>query len=136
MRCGSSTRFMFKQFPFRPSHTTYGHLFPQYRHLDPMILCCLYGVAKTMRIKPELTFTRIFDAYVSIRHELGDVTCQRIMRHILLSTDTEPSNNGDDTPPIGDVIVFYNRVFIPLMKHYLLRNPSLKLATEELHIGA
>lgn len=84
-----------------------------------------------MRYKPELSFARIVDAYVVVRGELvGDVTCQRIVRHILVARHDENSKN-DDTP-IGNVISLYNTVFIPRMKHYLLKSKSIKRATEAL----
>jgi hypothetical protein len=96
------------------------------RHVDHWILCCLYGVAKTMKYTPELTFTRIIDAYVVVRgQDIGDITCQRIVRHIKLNNET------DDTP-IGNIITLYNSVFVPRMKKHLLKSKSLLEATKQL----
>jgi hypothetical protein len=91
------------------------------RHVDHWILCSLYGVGKTLRLKPDISFARIIEAYVSVRgQELGDVTCQRIVRHIKIST----GSNANAT--IGNVIVLYNKVFVPSMKEHLLKSRSLK----------
>jgi len=98
------------------------------RHMDPLILCCLYGVGKSMRHLPDLRFARIIDAYVAVRgQDLGDVTCQRIVRHVRLT-----KNGASDDAPIGNVILLYNNVFVRRMKDYLLNNPFLKHATEAL----
>jgi hypothetical protein len=91
------------------------------RHVDHWILCSLYGVGKTLKLKPDISFARIIEAYVSVRgQELGDVTCQRIVRHIKIST----GSNANAT--IGNVIVLYNKVFVPSMKEHLLKSRSLK----------
>jgi Retinoblastoma-associated protein B domain len=95
------------------------------RHLDHMILCCLYGVAKRLKCEPEITFGMLVDAYVAVRgQDEGDVTCQRILRHIKLVTDVDESNDE----PIGDIIQLYNRVFVPRMKRYLLKSTPLQRA--------
>jgi hypothetical protein len=91
------------------------------RHVDHWILCSLYGVGKTLKLKPDISFARIIEAYVSVRgQELGDVTCQRIVRHIKIST----GSNANAT--IGNVILLYNKVFVPSMKDHLLKSRSLK----------
>ena len=98
------------------------------RHMDHFILCCLYGVSKTIKYKPELLFQRVIDAYVVVRgQELGDVTCQRIVRQIKLS--------GADDAPIGNIIMLYNMVFVPTMKQYLLHSKSLLDAAKWLEQG-
>ena len=92
------------------------------RHVDQWILCSFYGATKMMKYKPEITFARIINAYVSMRgQELGDVTCQRIIRHIKIS-----KNN------VANVITLYNKVFVPSMSNYLLKSKSLKRCTTEL----
>ena len=96
------------------------------RHVDHWILCALYGVGKTLKLKPDISFARIIEAYVSVRgQELGDVTCQRIVRHIKIST------GGNDNATIGNVIVLYNKVFVPSMKDHLLKSKSLKRSIVE-----
>jgi hypothetical protein len=95
------------------------------RHIDHWILCCLYGVSKTLKYDAAMTFTKIIDAYVVIRgQELGDITCQRIVRHIKLD------RKDDDS--FGDVIALYNSIFVPKMKTHLLKSKSIHLATQEL----
>jgi hypothetical protein len=100
------------------------------RHLDHMILCCVYGICKTLMYIPEITFAKLIDAYVVVRgQEEGDITCQRVVRHIRLLTGLESNN---DEPPIGNIIQLYNRVFVPNMKQHLLKNRSLQRAAEKL----
>jgi Retinoblastoma-associated protein B domain/Retinoblastoma-associated protein A domain len=96
------------------------------RHVDHWILTSIYGVARKMKYN-DITFARIIDAYVATRSpELGDVTCQRIIRHIKINmTDSEGSQ-------LGNVIVLYNKIFVPVMKEHLLKSESLKRAAERL----
>ena len=96
------------------------------RHLDHWILCCLYGVAKQIKVRPEVKFLRIVDAYIAVRGpELGDLTCQRIAYNIKLESEW------------GNIINLYNMVFVPAMKDYLLSSKSLQKATESVcSIGA
>jgi hypothetical protein len=97
------------------------------RHIDHWILCCLYGVGKTIKYTPELSFARLIEAYVVVRGpELGDVTCQRIVRHIKIEEDRTDPGNADN------IIVLYNRVFVPTMKHHFLGSESLKRCAAEL----
>ena len=75
------------------------------RHLDNTVLCVLYGVAKVMRAKPEVSFKKIIAA-----HKKCNGAKLEIIRHVILNSPNER----------GDVIQFYNKVFIPKMKSYLL----------------
>ena len=99
------------------------------RHLDNIVLCVLYvhfntlfhilffffitdtfqhhryGVAKVMRAKPEVSFKKIIAA-----HKKCNGAKLEIIRHVILNSPNER----------GDVIQFYNKVFIPKMKSYLL----------------
>jgi hypothetical protein len=101
------------------------------RHVDHWILCSLYGVSRTVKYKPEIKFAQIIDAYVAVRgDELGEVTCQKIVRHIKI----EPGNDADQNKDgiIGNVIMLYNKVFVPNMKNYLLKSASLKTCTADI----
>ena len=64
-----------------------------------------YGVAKVMRAKPEVSFKKIIAA-----HKKCNGAKLEIIRHVILNSPNER----------GDVIQFYNKVFIPKMKSYLL----------------
>jgi hypothetical protein len=102
------------------------HIYLLYdRHVDHWIVCCLYGVCKALKYDSNLTFARIIDAYVVIRGpEFGDVTCQRILRHIKIM-DAAPQ-------PIGDIIYLYNQVFLWKVHKHLLRSKCIQLAAEEI----
>jgi hypothetical protein len=101
------------------------------RHVDQFILCSVYGVTKIMNMKPEMTFARIIEVYVAIRsQELGERSCQRIVRHIkLIPVDNQIDAIGA-MEPFGNVIALYNQVFVPRMKTFLLSSKSLKRSTE------
>ena len=93
------------------------------RHVDHWLLCCLYGVCRTLKYQPTITFARIIDAYVVIRGpEVGDVTCQRIVRHIKILDDVQQ--------PIGDVIYLYNKVFLWKAYKHLLKSKTILAAAE------
>jgi len=99
------------------------------RHLDHWILCCLYGVTRTVKYEPELKFSAIIDAYIAIRSpELGAVTCQRIVRNIKISN----GKPAESSSSMGNVIELYNKVFVPAMKEHLLLSKSLKRCSLEL----
>lgn len=108
------------------------------RHLDPWILCCLYGASKTPnpnRNREEdrdhndnqITFTRILQAYVRVRGpELGGAACQRIVRKISLAGIVDDGGKGKGggggaKAVVGDVIQLYNSAFLPRMKDFLLK---------------
>jgi hypothetical protein len=101
------------------------------RHVDHFILCSVYGVTKIMNMKPEMTFVRIIEVYVAIRsQELGERSCQRIVRHIKLIPVDDQVDASGATKSFGNVIALYNQVFVPPMKTYLLTSKSLKRSTE------
>jgi Retinoblastoma-associated protein B domain len=89
--------------------------------VDHWILCCIYAVCRTVKYDPEVKFAKIIEAYVAVREpDLGSVTCQRIVRHVKLSAG-KTAEEG-----MGNVIILYNKVFVPAMKDHLLHSPSLK----------
>jgi hypothetical protein len=101
------------------------------RHVDQFILCSVYGVTKIMKMKPEMTFARIIEVYVAIRgQELGERSCQRIVRHIKLIPVDNQGEVSVATKPFGNVMALYNQVFLPPMKTFLLHSKSLKRSAE------
>lgn len=83
------------------------------RHIDHIVLCSVYGVCRACEIK--VMFADILDVYVRLReHFLGAATCNRIARHIVIDNQ------------VGNIITFYNKVFVPELKTYLLKDPILK----------
>jgi hypothetical protein len=101
------------------------------RHVDHWIMCSLYGVSRTVKYKPEIKFAQIIDAYVAVRgEELGEMTCQKIVRHIKIEAGSDADQNKDGI--IGNVIMLYNKVFVPNMKSYLLKSSSLKTCTADI----
>ena len=54
------------------------------RHLDNTVLCVLYGVAKVMRAKPEVSFKKIIAA-----HKKCNGAKLEIIRHVILNSPNE-----------------------------------------------
>jgi hypothetical protein len=79
----------------------------------------LYGFARSLKYQPELKFAKSSTAYFVIREQdLGLITCQRIVRHIIISPG-KTSKEG-----MGNILSLYNAVFVPTMKEYLLNRQS------------
>jgi hypothetical protein len=105
------------------------------RHVDQLILCTIYGICKIMMYRPVISFSRIIEVYVAVRgQELGERSCQRIVRHIKLVSDGDVVAAGT-TRVIGNVINLYNDVYVPKMKKHLLRSKSLKRNTAVLAVA-
>jgi len=90
------------------------------RHVDQIILCIVYGVSKVLKYTPTLTFVHILrEYYVMRKNDIGESGCDKIVR------DVRMNHQGS-----GDIIEFYNIVFIPVMKNYLV-NSTQRLETFE-----
>ncbi|KAG8089914.1 hypothetical protein GUJ93_ZPchr0011g27799 [Zizania palustris] len=86
------------------------------RHVDQLILCCLYGVAKVSDLA--LTFKEIVNNYKREPH------CKpEVFRSVFIGSTNR--NGGLGTRHV-DIIVFYNEVFVPTAKPLLvaLMSPS------------
>lgn len=74
------------------------------RHLDQIIMCSVYGVCKVNQ--KHLTFRNIIDQY-----KRQSFASPKVFREVrMLSTADKPQ----------DIIRFYNKVFIPSMKDFLV----------------
>jgi len=86
------------------------------RHIDQIILCCLYAVAKAFEIK--LTFHRIIDGYIELRGpELGVPTCRNIVKKVKMY---------DERSGPAHIITMYNEIFVTLMGSYLDESEYLR----------
>jgi len=102
------------------------------RHIDHLVLCAVYGICKVMGMVPDVTFVKLIDVYVGVRgQELGEMACQRIVRQICLLRDEDDGavSESADQKPIGNIIEFYNRTYVPKMKKHLLYSKSLRRNT-------
>lgn len=102
------------------------------RHVDQIIMCCIYGVAKVRMY--ELKFRDIIQAYQTMAHVRessfshylpGVFRTVSLKSHLDLmpSGDTSPprpARNGDIKGDRGDIIKLYNQVFIHAMKSHIL----------------
>ncbi|CAA0830033.1 Retinoblastoma-related protein 1 [Striga hermonthica] len=82
------------------------------RHIDQIILCCFYGVAKISQLS--LTFKEIIFNYRKQPH------CKpQVFRSIYIDW-TASRRNGKSGPDHVDIITFYNEVFVPAVKPLLV----------------
>jgi hypothetical protein len=100
------------------------------RHIDQLLLCSIYGVCKVMKVRPEVTFGKLIDAYYAIRgKEQGERSCRVIVRHVKLVS------SGDEVRPdgklVGNLIVFYNQIYVPKMHRHFFGSKSLERSTAE-----
>ncbi|MGK3736979.1 MAG: hypothetical protein ACI90V_003823 [Bacillariaceae sp.] len=98
------------------------------RHVDQLLLCSIYGVCRLMRVRPEITFGKIIDAYFAVRGEdQGERACRLIVRHVKLVSSEK--GNRPDMKVVGNIVVFYNQTYVPKMQKYFLGSKSLKQST-------
>lgn len=91
------------------------------RHIDQIMLCVVYGVCKVNKLK-DVAFRKILEKY-----RLQPHSCPKVRRLILgrLCTDSLYQTyrvvvlaSKDET---GDIIKFYNSVFIPRLESFLVQ---------------
>ena len=99
------------------------------RHVDQLLLCTIYGVCRVMNIQPKISFGKVIDAYLTIREEdQGERACRIIVRHVKLELREDGSQSEHQV--VGNIITFYNSVYVPKMQKYFLGSKALKQASE------
>ncbi|CAM8990575.1 unnamed protein product [Rhodiola kirilowii] len=78
------------------------------RHIDQIILCCFYGVAKVSKVN--LTFKDIIDSYIKQDHSKS-----QIFRSVFVKWSSSHCNRTYGEDHIG-IIKFYNEIYIPAVK--------------------
>ncbi|PIM97827.1 Rb (Retinoblastoma tumor suppressor)-related protein [Handroanthus impetiginosus] len=82
------------------------------RHIDQIILCCFYGVAKISQLN--LTFKEIIFNYRK------QPQCKpQVFRSVYVDW-TALRRNGKSGPDHVDIITFYNEIFVPAVKPLLV----------------
>ena len=111
------------------------------RHIDQLILCTIYSVCKKLKFTPDLSFAKIIKAYTDLNMKrLGDKVCQRIIRSIVLDEDGQIEishknshySTNKNKRRTGNVIQFYNEIYVPVMQKFLLKSKSMEMASVEL----
>nr|XP_043606150.1 retinoblastoma-related protein isoform X2 [Erigeron canadensis] len=83
------------------------------RHIDQIILCCFYGVAKISQLS--LTFKEIIFNYRKQPH------CKpQVFRAVFVNDRSSSLRHGKTAQDHVDIIVFYNEIFIPAVKPLLV----------------
>ena len=99
----------------KQTHLLYDH------HIDQLILCTLYGVTKVMKHLPEISYSKIIDIYsVSFKERLGKESKHLILKDVMLQKNK-----------IGNIIEFYNQMYMPSMKKYLLQSKKCSPFTKK-----
>lgn len=90
------------------------------RHLDQIILCCIYGIARVFRIP--IKFKDITLQYRMLDH-VNDPSFQCMIPGVYRDMCINEEERGD-------IIKFYNEIFIPAMKESIMSHqPSAKVKT-------
>lgn len=107
------------------------------RHVDQLLLCTIYAVCKVMKVRPEVSFGKLIDAYYAVRgKEQGERSCRVIVRHVKLVPSEEVMRS--DGTLVGNLIVFYNQVFVQKMHKHFFFSKSLERSIADYrmhHIG-
>ena len=99
------------------------------RHVDQLLLSTIYGICRALKIQPRITFGEIIDAYFAIRgEEQGERVCRFIVRHVKLNSSEAGSHRTSQV--VGNIVTFYNTVYVPKMQRYFLMSKSLKSSAE------
>ena len=96
----------------------------QDRHMDHIIVASTYAACKRLDLDPTRDlFSRIVTAYVAINQGvMSEQACHHLLQHVNINT----------AKGYGNVIDFYNSVYVHPMKSYLLNSPTLRATALEL----
>ncbi|KAL6752965.1 hypothetical protein V8C86DRAFT_2737461 [Haematococcus lacustris] len=94
-------------------HALYQHTCLLYnRHLDQIVLCALYGYCKVHKMA-NISFKEII-----VHYRRQPQASQTVFRSVVLKQSLPELQ----VLARGDIIAFYNQLFVPLMKQFLLRD--------------
>lgn len=84
------------------------------RHLDQIVLCTVYGVCKIQSHNKDkvVKFNEIIKKYKELQHQLTGASVQ-VFQNMYTHVRLEDNN-------YGTIIEFYNKVYIPQMKTYIM----------------
>ena len=96
----------------------------QDRHMDHIIVASTYAACKRLNLDPTRDlFSRIVTAYVAINQGvMSERACHHLLQRVKVNT----------AKGYGNVIDFYNSVYVHPMKSYLLNSPTLRATALEL----
>eukprot|EP00562_Extubocellulus_spinifer_P024783 CAMPEP_0178667456 /NCGR_PEP_ID=MMETSP0698-20121128/31052_1 /TAXON_ID=265572 /ORGANISM="Extubocellulus spinifer, Strain CCMP396" /LENGTH=1467 /DNA_ID=CAMNT_0020310949 /DNA_START=158 /DNA_END=4562 /DNA_ORIENTATION=- len=91
------------------------------RHMDQVLLATAYAVCRLAGLDPHSDlFSRLCTAYEHINEDKGKRACQKVIQSVV---------NEKMAVGRGNIIDFYNKIYMYEMKTYLIRCASLKLLT-------
>ena len=96
----------------------------QDRHMDHVIVATTYAICKRLGLDPTNNlFSRIAVSYVAINEGImSERTCHHLLQRVKINSPKS----------YGNVIDFYNKVYVHAMKSYLLNSPTLQAAALEI----
>lgn len=96
----------------------------QDRHMDHVIVATTYAICKRLGLDPTKNlFSRIATAYVAINNDfISERSCHHLLQRVKIN-----SSEG-----YGNVIDFYNKVYLHAMKSYLLNSSTLRATAVEI----
>ena len=98
-------------------HILYDHTSLMFnRHLDQILLCAVYGVCKVNKDHPDLN-GRVINFREIIRSYRRQPQCREEIFWTVIIKQTDPEL---EVLHKGDIISFYNQVFVPEVKSFLL----------------
>uniref|UniRef100_A0AAY4EW99 RBL1 protein n=1 Tax=Denticeps clupeoides TaxID=299321 RepID=A0AAY4EW99_9TELE len=102
------------------------------RHLDQLLLCAIYIIAKIT--KEERTFQDIMKCYRSqpqaTSHVYRSVLLRRVSKASSADENMEANGQSESEEERGDLIQFYNSVYVLEMKSFALKYASIDNRTE------
>lgn len=120
-----------------------GGLLLEGRHVDQLLLCAVYAVGRIYEVR-HLTFKHIIGQYVALpgrrRQTCRDVlimrgneaACRQYGREVrVFASADKDSTKGDVYEGRGNIVQFYNLVYTPRMKTFVLRFSPASPATEQ-----
>ncbi|GKV39649.1 hypothetical protein SLEP1_g47391 [Rubroshorea leprosula] len=96
------------------------------RHIDQIILCCFYGVAKISQLN--LTFREIINNFRK------QPQCKPQVFRSVFVDQSIPQHNGRTGQEHVDIITFYNEIFIPSVKPLLVEIAPVGTSTKTTQI--
>ncbi|MEM1009963.1 MAG: hypothetical protein AAGJ35_13280, partial [Myxococcota bacterium] len=106
------------------------------RHLDPILICAMYGVSRSLL--PKLTMTELIQAYAKLpttsqgtnaETDNPHASTNLIMKQVHLKFGTTGDHGvvglSGGVSQKGSVVELYNKIYIPAMKEHLIGSVSL-----------
>lgn len=110
------------------------------RHLDQLLMCAVYVICKI--VGPERTFTEIMRCYRYQPQAASHVYRSVLLKKLSVSNRSSPVSNENEgqTPKStdderGDLIKFYNTVYVKVIQNFALKFSTKSVSNESLALS-